>query len=152
MKTSQYQTTKIYNITRSRSHNSGLVPLPACDDGQSETEFVRVHAPTQTETVIFEAANEGAPPEVPGHVLASDNYVYLSGVQTAPTPMEIEGIQVWAISGTYIYGLRRPTGLAAPFPTGKPPYETGSASDNTIPERYFRNDLIATDPGSRPRA
>ncbi len=146
MRESPLPSTTRYTLVRSQVYDEGLRPLGACDDS-SPAQMVRVQAPTETMTITWTATREGAAPICPSHVSTDPNYVFIGGSRGNVAPGATEnGRQVWSLNGCYVYQVLSPLGLGANFPSGKMPWEPGSASDNTIPASYFQQGIIGPDP------
>lgn len=136
-----------YAIERVRERNEGLVQIPVATDGEASCEMVRLHAPVETLKVIWTASRYGGPPAVPSPTtLAEDTNIILLNTQIGAIVPVIDNSgrgHHWALSGIYTYAIILPAPAVANIPTGRHPWETIGASENTIPSSTFKNDILA---------
>lgn len=145
-----------YTYSRQTIHHPGLVQMPGAGPINTDTGtpapsvFVRIHTPYETEIVVWTAECEGGAPLVPSPVDPlepvglSANMILLgmtiSGV--VPVPKGGGAGHIWLMSGTYIYGKKRPDGPICDIKLGKMPYEKHGVGDNYFAKENFSMGIV----------
>jgi len=136
-------------------YRSGLVQMPVAagpmtppTTGGVKTpcEFVRVHAPTSTLVVKFEAVRKGVPPVIPSPVPNDPNRVLLDALVVTGVPARLAdtSVPVFRTCGTYVYGLIAPLVPASeviPGPEG-PYIVSGFAASSQLDPSLFSSTIV----------
>ena len=136
-----------YSITRIRGKTEGLVQLPKCGpDKTPSCAIVRLHRPVGQLAIRWTATSYGDTPVVPGPyaLTGAMNLRFLGGGQGADAPMPDIDAGTWSISGVYYYAMLEPEELTSDMPTGKMPFDQGTAEGNKIPGGNFVDNLLGT--------
>jgi len=145
MRIGEKQALEGFSVSRSYVRWEGLLPVGVCSQSDDDTDYIRTAAPVEMLAIVWTATKIGSPPPMPSPDSLESNHVLLMReIQPAVPGYTIEGLQVWTVSGVYLYGLKTPRGRIHDMETGKMPFDTAAASENTIPSNFFVHHLLGS--------